>query len=75
MKINIVIAIALVAIGIAAFGYQGISYTTRETVVGIGPLTMTADRTRTVPLSPIVGVLALAGGIGLLVLERKKGRA
>ncbi len=72
MKINIIIAIVLIAIGIAAFGYQGISYTTRETVVDIGPLTMTANRTRTIPLSPIVGVFALAGGIGLLFLGRKK---
>ncbi len=73
MKINIVIAITLIAIGIVAFGYQGITYTTREKVVDIGPLTMTADRTRTIPLPPIVGAFALAGGIVLLVLDRKKG--
>jgi len=73
MKINIVIAILLIAIGIMAFGYQGITYTTKEKVVNIGPLTMTADRTRTISLPPIVGAFALAGGIVLLVLGRKKG--
>lgn len=66
------IAIVLIAIGIAALGYQGITYTTREKIVDIGPLTMTADKTNTIPLPPIVGAVALAGGIVLLVLGRKK---
>ncbi|MDY0223361.1 MAG: DUF3185 domain-containing protein [Desulfobacterium sp.] len=72
MKTNFIIAIVLIAIGIAAFGYQGITYTTREKVVDVGPLTITSDKTRTIPLPPVVGALALAGGIGLLVLGRKK---
>ena len=50
MRITTVIAIALIVLGIAAFGYQGISYTTREKVVDIGPLEMTAEKTRTLPL-------------------------
>ncbi|MDY0281403.1 MAG: hypothetical protein RBR35_12685 [Salinivirgaceae bacterium] len=72
MKTNFIIAIVLIAIGIAAFGYQGITYTTREKVVDVGALTITSDKTRTIPLPPVVGALALAGGIGLLVLGRKK---
>ena len=68
MKITTLIAIILIAIGVVAFGYQGITYTTREKVVDIGPLEMTADKTRTIPLPPIVGGIALAGGIALLVL-------
>lgn len=72
MKTNFIIAVVLIAIGIAAFGYQGITYTTREKVVDVGPLTITSDRTRRIPLPPIVGALALAGGIGMLVLGRKK---
>ncbi|MDY0221830.1 MAG: DUF3185 domain-containing protein [Desulfobacterium sp.] len=72
MKTNFIVAIVLIAIGIAAFGYQGITYTTREKVVDLGPLTITSDKTRRIPLPPIVGVFALAGGIGLLVLGRRK---
>ncbi|PIP38870.1 MAG: DUF3185 domain-containing protein [Desulfobacterales bacterium CG23_combo_of_CG06-09_8_20_14_all_51_8] len=72
MKITTLIAIILIAIGVVAFGYQGITYTTREKVVDIGPLEMTADKTRTIPLPPIVGGIALAGGIALLVLGGKK---
>ncbi|MGE0087361.1 MAG: DUF3185 domain-containing protein [Desulfococcaceae bacterium] len=72
MRITTVIAIALIVLGIAAFGYQGISYTTREKVVDIGPLEMTAEKTRTFPLPPIAGGIALAGGIVLLLTMRKK---
>jgi hypothetical protein len=71
MKTTTIVAIVLIAIGIVAFGYQGVTYTTREKVVDVGPLTVTAEKTRTFPLPPIVGAIALAGGIGLLVLGRK----
>jgi hypothetical protein len=71
MKTTLILAIVLIVIGIAAFGYQGISYTTREKVVDIGPLTVMSDKTSTIPLPPIVGVIALIGGIALLVLGRK----
>lgn len=72
MRTTTVIAIILIAIGIVAFGYQGITYTTREDVVNIGPLKMTTEKTSTLPLPPIVGAIALVGGIVLLVTGRKK---
>jgi len=72
MKTTTLIAIVLIAIGIVAFGYQGITYTTREKVVDLGPLQMTAEKTRTLPLPPIVGAIALVGGIVLLAVGRKK---
>jgi hypothetical protein len=71
MKTNTILAIILIALGIMAFAYQGITYTTNEKVVDIGPLEVTAEKTRTLPLPPIVGALALAGGIVLLVVGRK----
>ena len=65
--------IILIVIGIVAFAYQGITYTTREKVVDIGPLQMTAEKTKTLPLPPIVGGIALVGGIVLLVMGNRKG--
>ena len=72
MKAFSVIGIILIVIAIVAFAYQGITYTTREKVVDIGPIHINADKTRTLPLGPIVGAVALAGGIALLVLGNRK---
>ncbi|MGD0237855.1 MAG: DUF3185 domain-containing protein [Syntrophorhabdales bacterium] len=73
MRPKIVIAIILIALGIAALAYQGITYTTREKVVDLGPIQVTAEKTKTLPLPPIVGAIALVGGIVLLVMGSKKG--
>lgn len=72
MKTNSLIGIILIVIGIIAFAYQGITYTTREKVVDLGPIQVTADKTKTLPLPPILGGIALVGGIVLLVMGNKK---
>ena len=72
MKPKIILAIILIALGIAAFAYQGITYTTREKVVDLGPIQVTAEKTKTFPLPPIVGAIAIVGGIVLLVMGSKK---
>jgi hypothetical protein len=65
------IGIALIALGLIALVYQGITYTTREKVVDLGPLKITAQKEKTIPLPPILGGLALAGGIVLLVVAAR----
>jgi uncharacterized membrane protein YidH (DUF202 family) len=72
MKTNALLGIILIVVGIIALAYQGITYTTREKVIDIGPIQVTADKTRTLPLTPIVGAAALVGGIVLLVMGNKK---
>jgi len=72
MKTNTLLGIILIVIGIVAFAYQGITYTTREKVIDLGPVQMTAERTKTLPLPPIVGAIALIGGVVLLVVGSKK---
>jgi uncharacterized membrane protein len=67
------IGIILIIIGIIALAYQGITYTTREKVVDIGPIQMSADKEKTIPLPPILGGIALVGGIVLVVAGSKKG--
>jgi hypothetical protein len=73
MKTNTLIGIILIVVGIISFAYQGITYTTREKIVDLGPLQVTADKTRTFPLPPIVGGIALVGGIVLLVMGSRMG--
>ena len=72
MKPTIIIAIILIALGIAALAYQGITYTTRENVADLGPIKVTAEKTKTIPLTPIVGAIVIVGGIALLVMGMKK---
>jgi hypothetical protein len=67
-----IVAIILIAVGIVVFAYQGITYKTKENVVNLGPLQVTAEKTHTIPLPPIVGGIALVGGIVLLVVAMKK---
>lgn len=62
----------LIALGLVALIYQGITYTSRETVIDIGPLHATADREKTLPLPPIMGVVAVAGGVALLLAGVRK---
>lgn len=66
------VGIALVLLGIVAFVYQGITYTSREKIIDIGPIQATADTKKTIPLSPLLGGLALVGGIVLVVVGATK---
>jgi len=66
------VGIALILLGIVAFAYQGISYTSREKVIDIGPLQASVDTKKTIPLPPILGGLVLAGGIVLVIVGAKK---
>ena len=69
-----IIGVVLIVLGVAALVYQGITYTSRETVVDIGPLHATADRQKTLPLPPVLGFVAVAGGVVLLIAG-VRGRA
>ena len=74
MKMLTVAGVVLIVLGLAALVYQGFTYTTRETVIDIGPIEATAERERTFPLPPILGIVAIAGGVALMVAGARKGR-
>jgi hypothetical protein len=63
---------ALILLGIVAFAYQGITYTTQEKILDIGPLQASVDKQETIPLPPVVGALALVGGMVLLIVGARK---
>jgi hypothetical protein len=68
-------AIVLIVLGALMLAYPVITYTTRETVLDVGPIEVTADDEESVSLPPILGGAALAIGVGLLfVPSRRAGR-
>lgn len=76
MKPAGIVGILLIVLGVIALAYQGFTYTTHENkkVLDLGPIQVdaTVEKTKTVPLPPILGVAALAGGVVLLVMSSRK---
>jgi hypothetical protein len=64
------IGVLLIVLGLVGLAYGGFTYTTREKVLDIGPIEATKDKTRSVPLPPIAGALALISGV-VLVARRE----
>lgn len=67
-----IIAVLLIVLGVIALAYGGITYTTREKVLEVGPITATTEKTETIPLSPVLGGLALVAGVVLLVFGGRR---
>lgn len=72
MKPISVAGVVLLVLGLGALAYQGFSYTSRETVLDVGPIHATADTEKTVAIPPVVGGAAVVAGVALLVLGARK---
>ena len=68
MKPITLIGIVLLVLGVLSLAYQGIDYTREKNVVDLGPVEITTETRERIPLPPILGGLALAGGVALLVM-------
>jgi len=73
MKPMTLAGLVLIVLGVLALVYQGLTYTTRETVIDIGPIHATAEREKTFPLPPVLGIVAVAGGVALMMAGARKG--
>jgi len=69
------LAVILIAIGAIALAYQGITYTTHKKVLDLGPIEATKDEHHTIPLPPVLGALALIGGVVILISGRTNVRS
>jgi hypothetical protein len=65
------LGIVLIVLGIVALAYQGVTYTTHKKVLDIGPIQATKEEHNTIPIPPILGVLALIGGVVILATDRR----
>jgi drug/metabolite transporter (DMT)-like permease len=66
-----ILGIILAVLGLFALAYQGLTYTTQKKVVDIGPIKATKEEHHTIPLPPILGALALVGGIVVVITDRR----
>jgi uncharacterized membrane protein HdeD (DUF308 family) len=73
MKPFAILGVLLIVAGLAALAYQGFTYTRREKVIDLGPIQATAERERTVPLPPVVGIVAVVAGVALVFAGVRKG--
>ena len=67
-----ILGVILIVVGIVALAYQGITYTTNEKVVDLGPLKVEARREKTIPLPPLVGAAAVIGGVILIAVSSRR---
>ena len=72
MKPIMMVGILLVVLGALALAYQGFNYTHQEKVIDLGPIHATAEEQKHVSIPPILGGLALVGGVVLLMVGGKK---
>jgi drug/metabolite transporter (DMT)-like permease len=66
------VGIVLVILGIVALVWGGVFWTERDTVLDAGPLEITTERQEGVSLPPILGIIALIGGIALLAIPDRR---
>jgi hypothetical protein len=66
-----IVGIVLIVLGAVALAYQGITYTTSEKLVDLGPLKVEAKKEKTIPLPPVLGGVALVVGVVLLIASSR----
>ena len=72
MKPAVIVGVILIVLGAVALAYQGITYTSREKVVDLGPLKVEANKEKTIPLPPLLGALLLVGGVVLVAVSARR---
>jgi uncharacterized membrane protein YidH (DUF202 family) len=72
MKPAGIVGVVLILLGVAALALGGFSFTQKEKVLDLGPIEATADDKKSVPIPPVVGVLAIVGGVVLVATSARR---
>jgi len=72
MKLTTILGIILIVLGAIGLAYGGITYTSEEQVVDVGPLEASVEEKETIPLPPVAGGVAVLAGVVFLVVGRKE---
>jgi len=70
-----IIGIVLVALGVLALVYGGINYNKNRTVLQVGSMSVTATEQKSIPIPAVAGVVAVIGGVALLVVGKRRSRS
>lgn len=68
------LGIILIVLGIVGLAYGGVSWTYRDKVVDAGPIEITREKTKTIPLPPVAGAILLVSGVVIVVTDRRRAR-
>lgn len=71
MKVGTLVGLVLIVLGLVGVAYGGITYTRQREVARVGPLQVTASEQRTIPISPIVGGVAIIAGVALIFAVKR----
>jgi uncharacterized membrane protein YidH (DUF202 family) len=67
-----VLGIVLIVVGLFALAFGGISWTRKERVLDLGPIQAETRKRETLPLPPVFGAVAVAAGIALVVVDKRR---
>ncbi|TAK75048.1 MAG: DUF3185 domain-containing protein [Gammaproteobacteria bacterium] len=67
-----IIGIVLIILGIIGVSYKYFTYTTNEKIAEIGNVQITAEKEKTVVISPMLGGLAIVAGFALIIIARSR---
>jgi hypothetical protein len=72
MKPATIVGIILIVLGIAGFAFGGLSFTHKEKVLDLGPIQASADKKASLPIPPVLGALAIVGGVVLVAVGARR---
>jgi hypothetical protein len=72
MSARRITGIVLLIVGLVALVWGGVFWTDRDTVIDAGPLEVTTETREGFALPPVLGAIALVGGIILLAIPDRR---
>ena len=69
---NRTIGLILILVGIIGLAWGGVTYTRTEKAVDLGPIEITKEKRKTIPVPPLAGGAALIAGIALIATSKGK---
>jgi hypothetical protein len=66
------VGLILIVLGTLGLVYGGITYTRDRKAVDLGPLEVNVEEKESIPVPPLVGGLAIAAGVVVLVLGGRR---